>query len=163
MKNKSLIILGIVVVLVVWLGYSVLNDSNIGAVGSDHSHANFMVFINGEQINFALPQYMVKVQEVHIENMNGVTIHKHAIGVTLGYFFKTLGFKFNEECFVTDKKEKFCSEGDKKLNFYVNGNKNLVYGDYEIVDGDKYLISYGSSNENIQEQLDELNEIEIEE
>ncbi len=141
--------------------YFSLGSLKIGAVGSAHDHANFLVFINGEKIDFALPQYMVKVREVHIEDMNGITVHKHATGVTLGYFFKTLGFKFNDECFVTDKNEKFCNEADKKLNFYVNGNKNLVYGDYEIFNGDKYLISYGSSNEDIQEQLNELSETEI--
>ena len=163
MKNKKIVTWGVMIIIIILLGYFILNGSQIGAVGSEHSHANFLVFINGEKMNFALPQYMVKVQKVHIENMNGVTIHKHATGVTLGYFFKTLGFKFNDECFVTDEKEKFCTEGDKKLNFYVNGNKNLEYGNYEILDGEKYLISYGSSNEDIQEQLDELNEIEIEE
>ncbi len=156
MKTKNWIILSIIVLLIAWLGYSVFSGPQIGAVGSVHSHADFMVFINGEKINFALPQYMVKVQEVHIEDMNGVVIHKHATGVTLGYFLETLGFKFDEECFVTDKKEKFCNEGDKQLNFYVNGNRNLEYGDYSIMDDDKYLISYGSSNENIQEQLKEL-------
>ena len=162
MKTKSLIIFGLIIFVIALLGYLVFSGPQIGAVDSDHSHANFLVFINGEKMNFALPQYMVKVREVHIEDMNGVTIHKHTTGVTLGYFFKTLGFKFNEECFVTDEKEKFCTEEDKKLNFYVNGNKNSEYGDYDIVDGEKYLISYGSgSNESIQEQLDELNEIEI--
>ncbi len=162
MRNEKIVTWGIIIIIMVLLGSFIFSGSQIGAVGSAHDHANFMVFLDGEKINFAFPQYMVKAQEVHIEDMNGITIHKHAIGVTLGYFFKTLEFKFNEECFITDKKEKFCNEGYKKLRFYVNGNENLEYGDYEIINNDKYLISYGSSYEDIQKQLLFLSESEIE-
>ena len=110
MKIKIWTILIIIVLLIITgIFYLIKNSENIGVtgfvVGSAHDHANFMVFINGEEINFALPQYIVKAKEVHIEDMNGNVIHKHATGITLGYFFKTLGFKFDENCFVFDNKK----------------------------------------------------------
>lgn len=163
MKTKSLIITGITILIIVLIIYSIINSPKIGSVGSAHEHANFMVFIDGEEINFALLQYMVKVREVHIENMNGVVIHTHATGVTIGYFLNTLGFKFDDKCFVTDKKEKFCNEEGKTLKFYVNGVKNYEYGDYEIRNNDKYLISYGNElEEEIQKQLNILDKTEVE-
>lgn len=164
MKSKNLIITGIIILIIILIIYSIINSPKIGPVGSAHEHADFMVFINGEEINFALPQYMVKVGEVHIEDMNGVTIHKHATGVTIGYFLNTLGFKFNDKCFITDKKEKFCNEEGKTLKFYVNGIENYEYGNYEIRNNDKYLISYGDElEEKIQKQLNILDKTEVKE
>ncbi len=163
MKSKKLIITGIIILIIILIIYSIINSPKIGVVGSAHEHANFMVFINGEEINFAFPQYMVKAREVHIENMNGVTIHTHATGITIGYFFNTLGFKFDDKCFITDKKEKFCNEEGKTLKFYVNGVENYEYEDYEIKNDDKYLISYGDISEDISEQFNVLNKTKIEE
>ena len=162
MKIKIWTILIIIVLLIITgIFYLIKNSENIGVtgfvVGSTHDHANFMVFINGEEINFALPQYIVKAKEVHIEDMNGNVIHKHATGITLGYFFKTLGFKFDENCFVFDNKKEYCNEGDKTLKFYVNNERNYEYDKYEIKDLDKYLISYGNdSEEEIKKQLSSI-------
>jgi len=162
MKIKIWTILIIIVLLIITgIFYLIKNSENIGVtgfvVGSTHDHANFMVFINGEEINFALPQYIVKAKEVHIEDMNGNVIHKHATGITLGYFFKTLGFKFDENCFVFDNKKEYCNEGDKALKFYVNGERNYEYDKYEIRNLDKYLISYGNdSEEEIKKQLSSI-------
>lgn len=158
MKNKNLIIWGIIIVIIVFLViWSVKNTNNIGPLGSEHSHADFKIYINGQALNFAHLEYMVRDKFVHVENMNGKEIHKHATGVTLGYFFKTLGFEFNEECFVTDVKLKYCNEGEQTLKFYVNGQRNYDYGNYEIKEGDKYLISYGDESEEvIQTQLESI-------
>lgn len=154
MKNKNLIIWIIILLVIVTTFYVIKNSNKIGPLGSTHEHASFIVYINGESLNFAHPQYMVTDKFVHIENMDGKEIHKHATGVTLGYFFKTLGFKFNNECFILDDKTKYCNDKEKKLNFYVNGVQNYNYEKYEITEGDKYLISYGdNSNEEIQKQI----------
>ncbi len=162
MKSKNLIITGIIILIIILIIYSIISSPKIGSVGSAHEHANFMVFINGEEINFAFPQYMVKTREVHIENMNGVTIHTHATRITIGYFFSTLGFKFDDKCFITNKKEKFCNEEGKTLKFYVNGVKNYEYGNYEIRNNERYLISYGDVDEDISEQFNVLNKTKIE-
>jgi hypothetical protein len=133
----------------------------IGPVGSTHIHSDFKVYLDGEEIDFAKREYMVRAPYVHVEGMNGDVIHVHATGVTIGDFFRTLGMKFSKDCFVLDKarndKKKFCNEEGKTLKFYVNGEQNGLYGDYLIGDWDKILITYGSdSEEQTREQLESI-------
>ena len=126
----------------------------LGPVGSTHEHADFAVYINNERINFALPGYMLKSDYVHLENMGGDKIHKHATGVTLGYFFKTIGVEISSECITIEKKE-FCNSNEKSLRFYINGIKDDSALEHEIRDGDVYIISYGTAEEAF-EQLSQI-------
>ena len=133
----------------------------IGSVGSTHQHATFKVYLDGNEMNLLSPKYMVKSQHVHIEGGDTDTIHKHATGVTLGYFFNTLNMKFDKDCFVSDDKISYCNNGDKKLKFYVNSVQNEEFGDHEIKEGEKYLISYGdNSEEEIQKQLNSIKNLD---
>jgi len=126
----------------------------IGPVGSTHIHVDYKVYLNGQDVDFAKREYMVKAPHVHIESMDGDVIHVHATGVTIGEFFRTLGMKFTKDCFVLKPQPKFCTEGDKTLKFYVNGQPNELYDDYLPSDLDQLLISYGSdSPEDIQKQI----------
>lgn len=120
--------------------------SSIGPLGSTHEHATFKVFLQGKLLDFSKPKYMVRVQEVHVEELNGDIIHKHATGITIGYFLNTLGFKLGKDCFVTDEGKSFCNAGDKKLKFYVDGVLSDDLGEHEIREGEKYLISYGNES-----------------
>ena len=156
MNKKELIIIIFALLIILLLGYYFITKSKIGPVGSTHEHADFKVYINGGALNFAHPEYMVRAKEVHIEDMIGTVIHKHATGITLGYFFKSLGFKFNEKCFILDDEREYCNKENenKILKFYVNGERNYEYDKYEIKDDEKYLISYGNEDDGeIQEQL----------
>jgi hypothetical protein len=124
----------------------------IGPLGGIHTHADFKVYLDGKQVNFAQPQYMVKEKYVHIENMDGDVIHFHASGVTIGEFFRTLGMKFDNQCFVMNR-QKYCTDDKNTLKFYVNGEPNDLYGDYLSGDFDKLLISYGPKDDNVSAQL----------
>lgn len=150
--NKLLIILLIITFYLVGC-----SSSKISRLGSTHEHADFKVYINGEMLNLSQEKYMVRSKYVHIEDMDGNVIHKHATGITLGYFFDTLGMKFNSSCFVLDTGVSYCNQSDKTLKFYVNEERNFEFGEYVIRTPDKYLISYGNdSEEEIQEQLDSI-------
>jgi len=145
----------ILVVLALFFVIACAPKSQIGPVGGIHAHADYKVFLEGNEFDFAKREYMVKEQYVHIENMVGDEIHAHATGVTMGEFFRTLGWKFTSECIKTDAGKEYCNEGENTLKFYVNSEPNELYGDYLIGDKDKILISYGSeSEEEIQAQLD---------
>jgi len=129
----------------------------IGSVGSTHQHATFKVYLDGNGLNLLNPKYMVKSQHVHMEGEDADTIHKHATGVTLGYFFKTLGMKLDNSCFTTDDGNNYCNNGDKTLKFYVNGVRSNDYDQHEIFNNEKYLISYGNENDSeIQKQIDSV-------
>lgn len=146
---KPALVIATMIALIVLAGCS---KQQIGPLGGIHTHADFKVYLNGKQVDFAKQQYMVKVPYVHIESMDGDVIHFHATGVTIGEFFRTLGMKFDNKCFVKDKKSS-CTDDKNTLKFYVDGEPNDLYGDYLTSDMDQLLISYGPANENVTAQL----------
>lgn len=120
-----------------------------------HIHADFKIFINGQEMDFALPQYNEKDRRIHLHTENdfgGNVIHIEDENVGLEEFFSSLGMAFTGECFSTAN-ETFCNNQNKKLKFYVNGKRTAI-GDYRISDLDRILISYGE--EDVQKQLDSI-------
>lgn len=116
--------------------------------GKVHEHADFAVYLNGEKFDFKKAKYQSSVTnpldpDAHLHDGNGEITHKHRKGITLGYFFETLGMKFDTQCFVTDDGKKYCSEGSKTLKMFVNGKENTQFGNYEFTDLDRILITYG--------------------
>lgn len=115
-----------------------------GEPGSDHAHANLFVTINNNLVEMAEDKYMLKNEVVHFENSNGLTIHKHAKGITVPYFLSTLGFKMTQTCLSLDTGEQFCNDGGKKLSMVVNGVFITDFNAYEIAQGDQVLVNYGN-------------------
>lgn len=119
---------------------------SIGNVGSEHSHASMLFFVEGEKLDFVKDEYMVRSQHAHFENRNGTTIHKHATGVNLPLFLATLDIRINKDCFMLDVAKEYCGDGAKKLSFILNGEKTEdIYR--ELVDGNKILINYGDEGD----------------
>ena len=120
----------------------------LGTIGSEHSHMSMMVVIGGAPINLYQEKYVEKSDYAHIhaEDTGGYFIHKHAKGVTLPYFLSTLGWELTGSCLTLETRKRYCSGGDENLWLYVN--RKLFEGDldyYELGDGDKILIDYGTS------------------
>lgn len=115
-----------------------------GELGSDHAHANLFVIINNNLVEMAEDKYMLKNEAIHLENSDGLTIHKHATGITVSYFLSTLGFKMSQTCLSLDTGEQFCNTGGKKLSMVVNGAFITDFSAYEIAQGDQVLVNYGS-------------------
>ena len=136
-------------------------QSTISILGSAHAHADFKVYINGEPLNFANPEYYMKSSFIHVDdnqNMGDASgvLHMHAKGVPLWIFFRSVGLEFNKDCLVVadhGKEEKFCNNDNSSLRFYVNGIPNTEFGNYVFNNLDKILISYGPVGENVQRQL----------
>lgn len=158
---KKLIVIGIIVAAVAVLAGLFLTDktSELGIVGEIHYHIDFKVYLNSVPYNFSQDKYMSIDNKslsnfVHLHDMDGKVIHKHAEGMTLGFFFETLEMKLNHTCLVLDDESFYCNEGDKVLKMYVNGKHNDEYDKYDIQDGDKILLSYGDeTEEEIQQQI----------
>ena len=113
-----------------------------------HEHADFAVYLNGEKFDFTPAKYQSSDTnpldpDAHLHDGNGDVTHKHRKGITLGYFFDTIGIKFDSQCFVTDNGKQYCNTADKKLSLYVNGKENTAFGNYEFTDLDRILITYG--------------------
>lgn len=121
-----------------------------------HAHADFKVFVNGDEIDFSLPQYNVRNRYIHLHTDNdfgGSVIHVENRESTMGEFFSSLGMKFSSTCFV-----EFCAAGGNTLKFYVNGLSSRDFENYTPKDIDRILISYGNETE-LQNQLNSITKL----
>jgi hypothetical protein len=141
-----------------------LNSSRFGGLGSAHEHAAFLVKIDGNIIDFSQSKYQVRSPYIHVENGDGLTLHKHAISVPFGEFLKSVGMDIQDNCFIMDDGKKYCdNDADgKKLVFLVNGQTEESAKDYVLQDGDRFLLEYGNiTKAQLQSDLDFLNQIKI--
>ena len=141
---------------------------NVGEYGSDHAHAAIAIFLDDEQLNFALPQFQLSSRYIHFENHNPYMIHKHATGVPLEILFSSFGMKITSDCIILNQNEstdiengKFCTEKDQSLVFYVNGEKyHSNISQYVLSHNDRILVSFGDG-ESISKHLKYLESLEI--
>ena len=128
-----------------------------GFLGDEHEHASLLVRIFGDKFDFGVPSYQIKSSWIHFEESDGITIHRHASGVALGYLFDTLNIGINNECYMFPDGRNFCTNEDYSLKYYINHQLVKDVNDYVIEDDDRILITYGSETpEQIEEQLVEL-------
>jgi hypothetical protein len=137
------------------------NNPAYGVLGSAHVHAAFAVKINGTKLDFSDNKYQVKSRFMHVENGDGDTLHRHATGVPIAEFFKSIKMNVTDTCFTNDNGTKFCSNGKENLEFYVNGNKTKSIADYVFNDDDRILIVYGDSPIQVKQDLDQLQQSPI--
>lgn len=129
----------------------ILKAPKVGAVSLGekvHEHADFAVYLEGKKFDFTQAKYQDSKTNpldanAHLHDGNGEVTHKHRKGVTLGYFFNTLGMKLDNQCLITDDGKEYCNTKDKTLKMYVNGKENTMFGTYEFTDMDRILITYG--------------------
>jgi len=165
MITKKLVILGLIVAAAVIIGNLQLEkEPEIGVVGDLHYHADFALYLNGEPYNLSQEGYMSTENKslsnfAHFHDLNGDIIHKHASGITLGFFLETLGMKLNETCLLLDDGTSYCNEGSKELKMYVDGKHDDQFAEYDIQDEDRILLSYGDETEDeLQKQINSVTE-----
>jgi len=133
-------------------------SENVGIVGSDRAHQDFKMYIQGFNnnlpIDFSQSKYQQRSKFAYFINSDGDVVHKHATGVTLGFFFKTLGMSITKDCITLDTSQKFCNDGTKVLTVYINNKTSDNFEKYELHDLDKILVTYGNwSDQEITGQL----------
>jgi len=154
-RKQTLITIGVLAVIAVivgYAGYMFMNmteaapggPENAGALGSEHSHAAILVKIFGDTFEFSGPAFQIKSPWIHFEGGDGTTVHKHATGVKLGYLFDTLSIGLDDQCYVFPDGKSFCSDEDYKLRFFINSEEVPDIRNYEIQEGDRILIVFGS-------------------
>jgi hypothetical protein len=137
------------------------NNPAYGVLGSAHVHAAFAVKLNGTKLDFSDNKYQVKSRFMHVENGDGNTLHRHATGVPIAEFFKSIKMNVTDSCFTNDNGTKYCSNGKENLEFFVNGNKTKSIADYVFNDDDRILIVYGDSPIQVKQDLDQLQQSPI--
>ncbi len=130
------------------------SNTGMGAPGSTHTHQDFKMYINGNQIDFSQSKYQRPQNPyVHMEGGDGDVIHKHATGVVLRVFLKSVDINVDSNCLTMDTGEKYCNGDGKTLKLYINGKTSNNW-DYDLQDLDKILVSYGNEPEDaIKQQL----------
>lgn len=169
-RNKRLmLIIPAVVALIAVTAYALSvysshitpNNPAYGILGSAHVHAAFAVKLNGTKLDFSDNKYQVKSRFMHVENGDGNTLHRHATGVPIAEFFKSIKMNVTDSCFTNDNGTKYCSNGKENLEFFVNGNKTKSIADYVFNDDDRILIVYGDSPLQVKQDLDQLQQSPI--
>ena len=147
-KTKKFIGLAIGIIFILGIIYVFslaveIAPKGIGPIGSEHTHSTFTLSINGETIDFSSPAEQMHTKEVHFENADGKTVHKHATGLTIGYFFKTIPLSFNEKC-MEFKNASYCENG-KKLTYILNGNEmsQKEFLEHNLKDKDIFSLTFG--------------------
>jgi hypothetical protein len=125
-----------------------------------HYHANFAVFIDGQQVSFKDAKYY---QEVKLCTLNGSTpqarvhmhdetpgvIHVHDAAVTWGAFFQNLGWNIGPD-FLYDGASLHVANETDKLNIVLDGENLTGLSDISnqtINDKDRLLVSFGSADQ----------------
>ena len=169
-RNKRLmLIIPAVVALIAVTAYALSvysshitpNNPAYGILGSAHVHAAFAVKLNGTKLDFSDNKYQVKSRFMHVENGDGNTLHRHATGVPVAEFFKSIKMNVTDSCFTNDNGTKYCSNGKENLEFFVNGNRTKSIADYVFNDDDRILIVYGDSPIQVKQDLDQLQQSPI--
>jgi|GEM_PF-963762 len=124
-----------------------------------HEHADFALFIRGQQFNFNQPG-MVSNEEaevvsgnVHIHDPRYTVVHVHTTLTTWDEFFRSIGFELTDPSFpgITDERtclvmpdgQKLCNTATEKWKFIVNGVPVDGVADVNIGDLSRVLFSYG--------------------
>lgn len=118
--------------------------------------ATILVKIFDDTYGFSSPEFHLKDDKINIEPAQPDLIHRNSPDATLGYFFQTIGIKLTQNCLVLPDSREFCSDSSYSLKFFVNDKEEQDVAKYLINEDDKILISYGSSEQEIAKQLEEL-------
>ncbi len=145
-------------------------QAKIGLLGSQHIHADWKIFVDGQPFDWAPYAHLHERQMqgdqtvegtsafIHIHpgaspEEPGEVLHMHATGVPLSLFFESLGMSFSKDCLLVSNSQHLCTDGTNSIKFFVNGNPNLEFGEFVFKDGDRILISYGARDADVSEQL----------
>ncbi len=154
-----IVLLGLMLAITVGALLEPKPEYNTFVFGSAHEHASLLVKIHDDPFDFTQEQFQLQSPFIHLENNNGIVIHRHSQDITMGYFFETLNLGLSNDCFVFQDGKEFCSNEDYKLKFYINEKMVDDLRDYLIFDGDFILISYGAeTQEEIKKQFKEQKE-----
>lgn len=137
----------------------------------NHTHADFAVFVNGEQMNFSGDEFMSGTSDakdpnhtkhdpyLHLHDGNGNVIHRHKPGLTLEDFFATLQLGIEEKCYVSFEPMadgQIC--GETPFRLFVNGKEIPFDMNYVFEDTDRILITNAATDTDIAAQTSQLSD-----
>lgn len=115
-----------------------------------HVHSDFSFYILGEHIDLTAEQYQSSAERINHPTMHfhdGVDtmIHRHAAGITLGEFMRSLGLTLTSDCITLNTGTTYCTDATNTLTLFVNGTKVDAPASYVTQEEDQILLYYGDS------------------
>lgn len=150
--------------------YVVQIDDSLGSsVFSEvvHVHAAFTLIVDGEVIDLAKPEFMLKDNLIHLDELDGNTLHTHGRDVTLGKFFHSIGMSHDNitNCLTNIDGQEYCNDTvlAKKVRFWINGEElQGALENHVIAEKDRILVVYGNEDSaRVRQYLYALNGIPI--
>lgn len=116
--------------------------------GKTHEHADLAIVVDGKPFDLTSERFQSKEGHVlsdftHLHDGNGTVVHKHAMGVTWGYFFWTIGVPLRGDCMVGPDGVNRCERGATRWVAVVNGQVTENLRDLEVRDLDRVMLWYG--------------------
>jgi len=113
-----------------------------------HVHAGFLFTVMGHKVDLTASKYQsstesVKHKYMHLHDNIDSMLHRHAEGITLGEFMRSIGITLQKDCVALDSGEEYCTNTENALRLYVNGNVEEDPDAYVIQEEDRLLLYYG--------------------
>tara|TARA_B100000949_G_C14228183_1_gene427702 strand:+ start:148 stop:762 length:615 start_codon:yes stop_codon:yes gene_type:complete len=156
--SKYGIIISVILAIVGLIAWAAITGPSIGPAGSVHEHQDILAVVDGEQINFSLPEYAQKNNYIHFHgDPDPPVIHQHARDATLGYFFEALDMEIGDDFIVVQSGKTYRNQNDKEFKVYVNGDQISNPAEHILGSFDKILVYYGNdSEEEIENLIDQI-------
>lgn len=144
---------GLVLGAMVVLGIRIFTYKPIEGV---HYHANFAVYVDGQQEQFENPLLYEEISEcsistvmkpgerAHLHESIKDVVHVEDEAVTWGNFFQNIGWNVSND-YLDTSETLLVSNDTKKVSYIVNGESVEDISKKTIGDKDRLLVSYGDS------------------
>jgi nitrite reductase (NO-forming) len=144
------------------------NLEMFSAVNPDpnHTHADLSMWVEGKKIDLSAGKYMLdeettdpeKETNPHLHDGNGLVIHRHEAGQSIGEFLKAIDIDATNQCVKLDDGTSLCNEGSKRWQMFINGTEQPLDPAYIFRDLDQILLTYGATVEQAAEQIQSLSD-----
>lgn len=132
----------------------------------NHTHADMALWVEGRKIDLSAGKYMLdedstdpaKETSPHLHDGNGLVIHRHKQGQSIGEFLRAIEIVATRQCFTFDDRTSICNEDGKRWRMFVNGAEQPLDPAYVFRDLDQILLTFGATEEQLEEQLQSLSD-----
>ena len=128
--------------------------------GEDHTHyhANFSVYVDGEQEQFESFSYYEELTacsldttptakgRVHMHEPENSVVHVHDDAVTWGHFFENLGYSVGDQ-HMSNGTDLYTESDDQTIHYILNGEAVKSPTGKAIGDEDRLLVVVGTATE----------------
>jgi P-type Cu+ transporter len=144
------------------------NPTMFSAVNPDpnHTHADLAIWVEGRQVDLSAEKYMLseassdpdKETNPHLHDGNGLVIHRHKLGQSVGEFLEALDITATNQCVTLDDGASTCNKNWKRWQMFINGAERPFDLSYVFIDLDQILLTYGATDEQVSQQLQSLSD-----